>query len=58
MKTQITKYTIENMLEDTGDDYILLYIFFKTKDRAETTRPYFLPYYILHRYIKTIDEPA
>ena len=58
MKTQITKYTIENMLEDTGDDYIILYVFFKTKDRAETTRPYFLPYYILHRYIKTIDEPA
>ncbi len=58
MKTQLTKYTINNMLEDTGDDYIFLHVFFKTKDRDETTRPFFLAYDKLHRYIKNIDEPA
>lgn len=58
MKTQITKYTIENMLEDTGHDYINFHIFFKTKNRPETTRPFFLPYDNLHYYIKKIDEHA
>jgi hypothetical protein len=58
MKAQLTKYTIKNMLEDTGDDYIFLHVFFKTEDCAETTSPMFLPYDNLHRYIKTIDEPA
>ena len=58
MNPQFTQYSIINMLEDTGDDYIFINVFFKTETRSETTRPVFLAYDNLHHFIKTIDETA
>jgi hypothetical protein len=58
MKAQLTRYTINNMLEETGHDYILIHVFFKTDSRSETTNPIIFSYDDWHRYIKTIDEAA
>lgn len=58
MNPQLTQYTIKNMLEDTGDDYIFLHVFFKTEIRSETSSPLLVAYVDLQRFIATINEPA
>ena len=58
MNPQLTQYTIKNMLEDTGDDYIFLHVFFKTDTRSETSSPLLVAYVDLQRFIATINEPA
>ncbi len=58
MKAQFTRYEINNMIEDTGDDYIFIKIFFKTDNLPEVFMPISYPYEKLLKFIYTVDEPA
>lgn len=58
MKFYLSRYTIENNLESTGDDIVFIHAFVHLGDEKEIDFPVFLPYYTLVEFIETVDPPA
>jgi hypothetical protein len=58
MKAQLTRFKTRSFLEDLGNDYNHLHIFFKTETHPEVIYPIMLPYDEFHFFIKRIDAPV
>lgn len=58
MKAIVTRYTISNMLEETGDDYSHIYIFLKIDDQHELKMPVIISYEDLLSFIDNLDIDA
>ena len=56
MKAILTRFTINNFIEITGDDFVHLDIFFKTATKPEIRIPFVINYIDLYRFIKSADE--
>ena len=44
MKAFVTRYIVRNMLEETGDDFTHIHIFFRIDDRHESKIPAIVTY--------------
>lgn len=57
MKATLTRYKIDNLLDETGDDITFLHLFIKVENLPEMIMPIMLPYEHFVDFVKNYDEP-
>ncbi|MFA6152344.1 MAG: hypothetical protein WC716_13550 [Chitinophagaceae bacterium] len=58
MKFCLSRYTLENNLESTGDDIVFIHAFVHLGDEKEIYLPIILTYYTLVEFIEMADPPV
>ena len=58
MYIQLTRFEINNLLEETGDDIAFIKIFFTTIQIKETLIPLSIPFEKLTSFIEKVDGDA
>lgn len=56
MKALVTRYTVSNMLKETGDDIVFFHVFFKIDELPELRLPIIIPYTELLYFIDDVDK--